>query len=82
MKMLIGITQDSQETAKNICKENEGVTLSSEVGPFSSVDDASSWMKFMEDRFEKFEELAMPAGGDKGGLWYGVTFVSKPVTIH
>jgi hypothetical protein len=73
MTILIGITQNPDETVENLRTEFTGLGIEAIVGPFISSDDASSWMKFMMKRTEDYEKISVPSDDAKNDYWYGFT---------
>lgn len=74
MKVVIGITQSIEEVEKNICKKFKRSTISTEVGPFRSSEDASLWMQFMMARAKGYEQVTIPLEPSVDTPWYGFVF--------
>lgn len=72
MKVLLGITQSLEHTRDFLNREFKGTGLYTEVGPFPSLEEASSWEEYMKARSGDTELLSIPSTPPADTPWYGV----------
>jgi len=82
MTVLIGITQAPEETEQHLFNDFEGVSTTAVVGPFTSSNEASSWMKFMMARTGSYKHVQDPSTPTQGENWYGFTCECTDAEAH
>jgi len=77
VKILIGITQEPEETKQYLSQRYGAAGCLTEFGPFGSMVDALNWLVYLKSIIGEFEEIipSHQTGGD--GIWYGFAYENK-----
>ena len=86
MTVLIGITQEPEETAKHFsAKYKEAQDTTNIVGPFWSAEEASNWMEFIKARTDDYEHVLNGSPFSDTKYWYGFTcecIEAREISLH
>jgi hypothetical protein len=69
MKAHVGTNGNYQAAEDDANKDSRDSAKTTEVGPFSSAEEAGQWLRFMS-RGESEEQVKPPLQSSEDGLWY------------
>lgn len=86
MTVLVGITQEPDETAQHFSvKYKEARETLAIVGPFHSAEEASDWMEFIKSRLDDYEHVLNSSPFLHKRYWYGFTcecVEAREISLH